>query len=107
MGLNVAEQESRQGMRARTDAMATSDPPNNPKDPPDKQKLKPKAKAEGDTPSDATMQVQLQVHLGRTLEAVYRALVEEPVPDRLLRLLDLLDEQERKEAKRIQGNKSN
>ena len=49
--------------------------------------------------SDITAQVQLQAHLGRTLKTIYQALVDEPVPDKLLKLLELLDAQDRKQDK--------
>jgi hypothetical protein len=49
--------------------------------------------------SDITAQVQLQAHLGRTLKTIYQALVEEPVPEKLLKLLELLDAQDSKQDK--------
>jgi Anti-sigma factor NepR len=55
----------------------------------------------GEKMSDLTLQPQLQAHLGRSLKAVYEALVEEPVPQKLL---DLLDELERKEKEKNQNS---
>jgi hypothetical protein len=72
--------------------------------PPDKPKLEKPAATKN--LSDTTLQVQLQVHLGRTLRSFYRALVEEPLPERLLKLLDLLDEQQRKEEQRNENKSS-
>jgi hypothetical protein len=44
--------------------------------------------------SDMTLQVPLQAHLGKSLEAVYQAVVEEAVPERLRQLLDELERRE-------------
>jgi hypothetical protein len=41
------------------------------------------------------LQCQLQTHLGRTLQAGYRAVVDEPLPERLRRLLDGLKRKEK------------
>jgi hypothetical protein len=71
--------------------MAPADPDNDAKRKGEETKMESSA-----TLSDITAQVQLQAHLGKTLKAVYQALVEEPVPEKLLKLLDLLDAQERK-----------
>jgi hypothetical protein len=74
--------------------MATSGPPD-----------KPKLEATKNL-SDTTLQVQLQVLIGKSLKSVYRPLVEEPLPERLLKLLDLLDEQQRKEEERNENKSS-
>jgi hypothetical protein len=71
--------------------MATTGPDNT------KPKSEPTERQAGEKMSDLTLQPQLQAHLGRTLKAVYGALVEEPVPQKLL---DLLDELERKEKEK-------
>ena len=36
----------------------------------------------------------LQAHLGKNLKAVYQAVVDEPVPERLIKLLDELERKE-------------
>jgi hypothetical protein len=43
---------------------------------------------------DMTLQVPLQAHLGKSLEAVYQSVVEESVPERLRQLLDELERRE-------------
>jgi hypothetical protein len=43
---------------------------------------------------DMRRQCQLQAHLGRNLQAVYQDVVKEPVPERLIKLLDGLKRQE-------------
>lgn len=48
-------------------------------------------------PPAATLDADLQAHIGRQLRAVYEEVVSEAVPDRLLRLLEEL---ERKQAPR-------
>jgi Anti-sigma factor NepR len=40
---------------------------------------------------DLNLSPDLQAHLGRQLRASYQQLVEEPVPDRFLKLLDSLE----------------
>lgn len=72
--------------------------------PPDKPKSEETNSAGGDTLSTTTLQVQLQ--LGRTIESAYRALVTEPLPEGWLKLLDLLDEQQRKEEEGRNEDKS-
>ena len=57
---------------------------------------------EGATPLDANLvdiglEPELQAHIGRQLRAMYNEVVNEPVPDRLLQLLQDLD---RKQAGR-------
>lgn len=56
--------------------------------------------AKGNTPersrrrppkSGASVQMQVQDHIGRQLRAVYDDLLSQPVPDRFLELLDQLD----------------
>jgi len=69
--------------------------------PPDKPKLEATKNL-----SDTTLQVQPQVHLGRTLKSFYRALVEEPLPEGWLKLLGVLDEQQRKEEARDEDKSS-
>jgi hypothetical protein len=44
---------------------------------------------------ELALQCQLQAHLGRNLQAAYRAVVEEPLPERLLKLLDGLKRKEK------------
>jgi hypothetical protein len=44
--------------------------------------------------SDMTLQVPLQAHLGKSLEAVYQSVVEESVPERLRNLLEELERRE-------------
>lgn len=41
----------------------------------------------------ATVQMQVQDHIGRQLRAVYDDLLSQPVPDRFLELLEQLDRQ--------------
>lgn len=41
--------------------------------------------------SGASVQMQVQDHIGRQLRAVYDDLLSQPVPDRFLELLDQLD----------------
>jgi hypothetical protein len=48
------------------------------------------------TSSNIPLEVQLQAHLGRNLQAAYQALVVESVPSRLRELLDELECQEKK-----------
>jgi hypothetical protein len=43
-------------------------------------------------------QCQLQAHLGRNLQAVYQDVVKEPVPGRLIRLLDGLKRKEKEKG---------
>jgi hypothetical protein len=76
-------------MRAGANAMATTGPDNT------KPKSQPTEGQAGEKMSDLTLQPQLQAHLGRSLKAVYDALVEEPVPERLLKLLDELERKEK------------
>jgi hypothetical protein len=45
----------------------------------------------------ARVDAKVRAHLGRKLKSAYQALVEEPVPDRFVKLLDEL---RRKEGKR-------
>jgi hypothetical protein len=40
---------------------------------------------------DAGLEPELQAHIGRQLRAMYNEVVNEPVPDRLLRLLKELE----------------
>jgi hypothetical protein len=44
---------------------------------------------------DMVLGVQLQAHLGRNLRAAYQALAGEAVPERLRKLLDQLEQQEK------------
>ncbi|HZA01685.1 MAG TPA: NepR family anti-sigma factor [Hyphomicrobiaceae bacterium] len=81
-------------MRAGANVMAAADPDNNANRKGERRKME----LSGDV-SDITAQVQLQAHLGRTLKTIYQALVDEPVPDKLLKLLELLDAQDRKQDK--------
>jgi hypothetical protein len=53
--------------------------------------------ATGEDVSEARLQAQLQAHLGRKLKAVYQALVDEPVPEKILKLLRELELKEIKE----------
>ncbi len=48
-------------------------------------------------PLDAALEPELQAHIGRQLRAMYNEVVNEAVPDRLLKLLQEL---ERKQAKK-------
>jgi hypothetical protein len=73
--------------------MATTGPDNT------KPKSEPTKRQAGEKMSDLTLQPQLQAHLGRTLKAVYDALVEEPVPQKLLQLLDELERKEKEKKK--------
>jgi hypothetical protein len=77
-------------MSAGPSAMATTGPDNR------KPKPEPTKNEAGDNLPETTLQPQLQAHLGRNLKAVYQALVEEPVPERLLKLLDELERKEEK-----------
>jgi hypothetical protein len=43
---------------------------------------------------DDGSQAQLQAHLGKNLKAIYQAVVDEPVPERLIKLLDELERRE-------------
>ena len=43
---------------------------------------------------DAGSQAQLHAHLGKNLKAVYQAVVDEPVPEKLIKLLDELERRE-------------
>jgi hypothetical protein len=43
------------------------------------------------SPREATLETDLQAHIGRQLRAVYDEVVNEPVPDRFLRLLEELE----------------
>jgi hypothetical protein len=70
-----------------TDAMNATDPHN----------AKPKRgsqKRAGKNMLEDGTDAQLQAHLGKNLKAVYQAVVEEPVPERLLKLLDELERKE-------------
>lgn len=44
---------------------------------------------------EAGLPIELQGHLGRHLRTVYRELVETPVPDKFLKLLEKLEKSER------------
>jgi Anti-sigma factor NepR len=44
---------------------------------------------------DTGLPLELQGHLGRHLRTVYRELVETPVPDKFLKLLEKLEKSER------------
>jgi hypothetical protein len=79
-------------MSAGIDAMATASSDN------DKPMQEPKKRAEGENVLETRLQVQLQAHLGRNLKAVYEALVQEPVPERFLKLLDKLERKEKKSS---------
>jgi Anti-sigma factor NepR len=46
-------------------------------------------------PGNAGLPVELQGYLGRHLRTVYRELVETPVPDKFLKLLETLEKSER------------
>ena len=48
--------------------------------------------------SGASVQMQVQDHIGRQLRAVYDDLLSQPVPDRFLELLDQLDRGKPQEA---------
>jgi hypothetical protein len=84
----VCRQDRDVKISAGIDAMATTGSDN------DKPKVDPRKRAEGENVLDTRLQAQLQAHLGRNLKAVYDALVEEPVPDRFLKLLDELERKE-------------
>jgi hypothetical protein len=45
--------------------------------------------------SSAGLDLEIQARLGRTLRVLYQELVNEPIPDRFLKLLDELEEGER------------
>jgi hypothetical protein len=45
--------------------------------------------------SPAGLDLEIQARLGHTLRVIYQELVNEPIPDRFLRLLDELEEGER------------
>lgn len=47
----------------------------------------------------ASVQMQVQDHIGRQLRAVYDDLLSQPVPDRFLELLQQLDDTRKPEAK--------
>jgi hypothetical protein len=49
--------------------------------------------------SDPALHVHLQVHLGRALQSIYCAVVEEPLPISWSKLLALLDVQQREEER--------
>ena len=49
----------------------------------------------GEGPGKPGMQVQVQDHIGRQLRAVYDDVLNQPVPDRLLELLERLDREKK------------
>jgi hypothetical protein len=49
-------------------------------------------------PKGAMMEADLQAHIGRQLRAVYDEVVNEPVPDRFLELLEELARKKSEEA---------
>lgn len=55
---------------------------------------KPGARA-GEGAGKPGIQVQVQDHIGRQLRAVYDDVLNQPVPDRLLELLDQLDREKK------------
>jgi hypothetical protein len=54
----------------------------------------PPKRATDKTMLNAESQARLQAHLGKNLKAVYQAVVDEPVPERLIKLLDELERKE-------------
>jgi Anti-sigma factor NepR len=78
-------------MSAGSDVMTATAPPN--------PKSKPEASmsAAAESQSNTRLEADLQAHLGTKLKAVYQTLVDEPVPEKFL---ELLDELERREGKR-------
>ena len=53
--------------------------------------------------SGASVQMQVQDHIGRQLRAVYDDLLSQPVPDRFLELLEQLDKGKPGAAMAVQG----
>jgi hypothetical protein len=45
----------------------------------------------GEAPPVGRMEAELQDHIGRELRALYNEVVEEPIPERFLKLLDDLE----------------
>ena len=48
-----------------------------------------------DTPMGARLEADLQAHIGRQLRAVYDEVVNEPVPDKFVQLLEELERKQR------------
>jgi Anti-sigma factor NepR len=86
----VGEWNGRQE-KAGTHAMSSTDPQDA------KPKRGPPKRAADQKMLDDGSRAQLQAHLGKNLKAIYQAVVDEPVPERLIKLLDELDELERRE----------
>jgi Anti-sigma factor NepR len=74
--------------KAGTRAMSSTDPYDT------KPKRGPPKRAAGKNMLDDGSQAQLQAHLGKNLKAVYQAVVDEPVPEKLIKLLDELERRE-------------
>jgi hypothetical protein len=77
-------------MSAGSGAMTATAPPD-PKSKPEAAKS-----AAAESQSNTRLEADLQAHLGRTLKAVYQVLVDEPVPEKFLKLLDELEREESK-----------